>query len=74
MYIIDNDRAEGALELIDCKTLIARTRVVYIKFGECGEFLCGKLFPTEIVYTSYVRSGICMGVMMYTDREDEIGI
>ena len=55
----------------------SRTRLGWVKFGECQDLLCGKKFPLKIkgiVYKSCVRSAILYGSETWSLGQYEIGI
>ena len=55
----------------------SRTRLGWVKFGECQDLLCGKKFPLKIkgiVYKSCVKSAILHGSETWSLGQNEIGI
>ena len=55
----------------------ARTRIGYIKFRECGEFLYGRKFSFKItgrIYQSCVRPAMLYGSEMWCLRKNEMAI
>ena len=57
--------------------MTVRTICWWVKFGECGEFLCGRRFPLKlkgVVYKSYVRPVIMYRSEAWCLKESEMGI
>ena len=57
--------------------MTSRTRLGWVKFRECQDFLCRKKFPLKIngiVYKSCVRSAIIYGSETWSLGQNEIGI
>ena len=54
-----------------------RTWCGWVKFWECGELLCGRIFPLKLkgaVYRSYLRQAILYGSEAWCLKESEMKI
>ena len=72
-YLGDRRNASGG-----CETAVtSRVRIGWMKFGECGELLCGRRFSWRMkgmVYQSCVRSAMLHGSETWCLRESEMAI
>ena len=72
-YLGDRSNASGGSEA----AAIARTRIEWIKFRECGELLYGRKFSLKMkgrIYQSCVRSAMLYGSETWCLRENEMTI
>ena len=72
-YLGDRVSAGGGCEAAGT----VRTRCGLTKFRECGELLCGRIFPLMLkgaVYESYVRPSILYGSESWCLNKNDIGI
>ena len=72
-YLGDRLNASGGSEAV----VTARTRIEWIKFGECGELLYGRRFllkMKERIYQSCVRLAMLYGSETWCLKENEMAI
>ena len=72
-YLGDRVNASGGCEV----HVIARARIEWVKFKECGELLNSKRFSLKtkgMIYRSCVRSAMLYGSEIWCLRENEMAI